>query len=40
MKQTSAVNVVVWIWLAVYLLAAGVLVLGGIFMFFAGFFRG
>jgi hypothetical protein len=33
MKQSSTMNVVVWVWLAVYLLAAGILLAGGLVMF-------
>lgn len=33
MKQSRGINLVVWIWLAVYLLAAGILLAGGLVMF-------
>lgn len=36
MKQSNAMNLVVWIWLAVFLLAAGVLLAGGFVMFVIG----
>ena len=40
MKQPTWLTPIGWVMLAMYLVAATVLVLGGIFMFFAGFFRG
>jgi hypothetical protein len=40
MKQPTWLTPIAWVMLALYIFAAAVLVLGGIFLFFAGFFRG
>lgn len=36
MKQSTAMSMVVWIWLGVFLLAAGILLAGGFVMFVLG----
>ncbi len=36
MKQSKTIGVIVWIWQAVFLLAAGTLIAGGVVMFVLG----
>lgn len=40
MKQPTWLTPITWVMMAIYIVAAAVLVLGGIYFFFAGFFHG